>query len=484
MKYNKYYPFLLIAGCFLLLKLSNIGIRLSDTNIYFYTGHLLLQGKLLYKDVFFTNFPLFPYISSLYVLLTGGHLPFYYLTAPIEAVFTSFLIYLILLRQYKNALLPAVCTALYLFSFILLATTEHQTGVFLASFFAVASYYCYLEKKYLLTGIFIACAFMTKAYFLPILLTYVVLIFWTEKKRGGESNKKQIFTPHVILNLFQDRQYDILKFIGGFSLTVLVILLPTFLFARADFFRDVIDYSLTRSQGLSKMNILWFFLTHDILLVASLVYSIIMVRTYRFFGLLSIFGIMFIIFYKDIYYLYLNFMIPFLVLAFANLYQDIEKRVEMQKMILPTIIGIVLIINLFIYLNGYRNLEKLADADVARLTTTIKHIQAPSIYGSNGLTHAIAYLTDTPLVNKITDTNPNLFKKGFLNASTLTKQALDEKAVFITEGFYYPEIGVNQPVSDEVIDIKQLQNRKCSLLTSVPIQTEGQQNIISLITCN
>ena len=52
---KRYFPLFIITSIFLLLKLTNLGIRMSDTNIYFYTAYELLQGKILYKDIFFTN---------------------------------------------------------------------------------------------------------------------------------------------------------------------------------------------------------------------------------------------------------------------------------------------------------------------------------------------------------------------------------------------------------------------------------------------
>jgi len=503
---KKYLPFIILVSFFLILKITNLGIRLSDTNIYFYTGYSLLQGKVLYKDIFFTNFPLLPYVSSLYYLLTFKQLPLFYFTAAIEAAVTGFLLYQIALKQTKQVLLAAVNTAIYLFSFIILATSEHQTGVFLASLFAVASYYFYLEKKFLLTGIFISLALLTKAYFLPIFIAYIVM-FFLGFKRGGESEKKSRH-PGVplsgtigsqarhsglpagrhglsriswdsIASLQNDKLREVILFLIGFSLTIFIILLPSLFFAPNEFIKDVFQYSLTRSQGVDKTNILWFFITHDLLLFLTLIYSMIMVRKHLFFGLVSISGVIFFFLYQDIYYLYLNFLIPFLCLAFANFYQDIEKRLSLQRMVLPTIIFIFLTVNFFVYLSGYRNLQKFENLDV--LVQTIKQINPPSLYGINSLTPVLAYLSNKPLLNDIVDTNPNIYRKGFLNASTLTKQAIDEKSLFVVEGLSYPEMGVQQDITGEIFDVNQMKN--CRVVQSIPIKTEGAQNRINLVSC-
>lgn len=493
---KKYLPIIILISCFLLLKLSTLGIRISDTNVYFYTAYDLLRGRLLYKDVFFTNFPLFPYISSLYLLISGKQLLFYYSTAALESAATGFLIYLIVLKQTKKQLLGTVSAALYLFSFILLATTDHQTGVFLASLFAVASYYFFTEKKLLLTGIFIALALMTKAYFLPIFLTYAVLAGkegWERKGSRGEGIKK---TPVIsrseatrnpgIPRLWRGSprathfiRNDMVLFLIGFTATVGVILLPTFLFARQDFFRDVFAYSLTRSQGLSKVNILRFFVFHDLPLFASFLYSLVMIRKHLFFGVLSIFSLLFIIFYKDIYYLYLNFLVPFLCLAAVPLYQTIQKRIQVQVMILPTVITVFLLVNLGIYWTNYRTLAKVEHIDV--LVNAIKQAHPPSLYGENGITAALAYLSDTPLMYKRVDLNPNIFNKGYLNATELTKQALAEHSLIVAQGIYYPEYGVRQDATDGTYDVKLMKN--CRIIQALPVKTEGYQNRINLIRC-
>lgn len=471
---NRYLPFAIIACFFLLIKLSGLGIRLSDTNIYFYTGYQLLQGKMLYKDIFFTNLPLFPYISGIYALLTGGNLTFYYFTAAVEAVITGFLIYVIVIRQYRNTLLASLCSLLYLFSFMLLSTTDHQTGVFLASLFAVTSYYFYTEKKLLLSGICIALTLLIKAYFLPILLTYVIILLIQPHKKTEKGKP----LAHILSSIHAGQM---IHFSVGFAVTMLIVLLPTFLFAQRDFIRDVFEYSLTRSGGIPKIRIFWFFITHDLLITTSLIYSLIMIRKYTFFGVLSVLGLIFFILYKDIYYLYLNFLLPFLSIAFANLYSDLEKRLKLQQMVLLTIFAVCLMINLVIYLGGYRDLQRIHNID--QLVSTIKSINPPYLYGGNGVTPALAYLTDTPLVNPSVDMNANIFRKGFLNTEKLTREALENNAIFVGEGIDYPQFQVFQPITDEVIAIEQLQKNKCALVTTIPIKTEGPQNRINLITC-
>ncbi len=126
---KKFLPIVIVLASLLLYKAGNMGVRLSDTNIYFYTGYQILQGKILYKDIFFTNLPLLPYLSSLYFLLTGGNITLFFLTPIIEVSAVGFLIYSIAYKQHKSQSIAIFSSLIYLFSFIVLPS---EPGHFLS----------------------------------------------------------------------------------------------------------------------------------------------------------------------------------------------------------------------------------------------------------------------------------------------------------------------------------------------------------------
>lgn len=455
---KRYLPFLIPAFVFLFIKVSSSGIRLSDTNIYFYTGYQIIQGKILYKDIFFTNFPFLPYLSAVYFFILRGDLTAFFFTAVIETLAVGFVIYLIVLKKTKDILQSTLSAALYLFSFIILSTSDHQSGVFAASLFVVLSYFFYLKKRFLLTGVFLALALMTKAYFLPIFFAFIVFLF---------------------LKSFKKNRNSILYFGGGFFTTILVILLPSLLLARGDFFKDVFLYSLTRSQGLSKSEIFWFFITHDIILFVLLIFNLLAIRRRMLFGLISLFGIAFVILYKDIYFLYLNFFIPFLCLSFPFFNNFLQSKFQMQKYIIPSIISLFLLYNLISYFSGFQNIQKLPQ--FLDIVDTIKKENPKFLYGVNDLTPSLAYYTSTPLLGDVTDTNANIFRKGYLDAKRLSSDAIKSRTMLVTHGINYPEFGVRQDIIDEIFDVKILE--KCELKYSYPVRSEGYTNRINLFTC-
>lgn len=448
-------PFVILAAIFLYIKLTSLAIRSSDTNIYFYTAKEILNGKILYKDIFFTNFPIVPQVASFYFLLSSGNLLFYYFTATIETVITAGFLFLISYNETKSRWFASLISGMYLFSFIILATTQHQTGVFLATLFITVSYFFFRKDRTTLTGFFTGLALLTKAYTAPLFLAYFVFFAIRERNR-------------------------LASFLSG-TIIAGIMILPSLLLAPQELWHDVFEYSLTRSQGVSKANIFWFVMQHDILFVILLLTNIIMMKRQLFFGLFSLFGLLFFLFYKDTYYLYLVVLLPILVLSLPSLVKEIQQKFFIHHLMLPTILIPLTLYNLFAYYaNGYNTLQKLHDTQEM---IKVIHKEKPSaLYGVNSITPALAYLSDTPLLNGIIDTNDNIFRKGYLNATKLTKNAVRQHALLITEGVWYPQAGITQDVLTEIIDQKELK-KNCKHIKRFFFQSEGLTNAINFFRC-
>lgn len=452
---KKYIPLFLLIFIFFLLKLPQTQVRLSDTNIYFYTAHLILNGRILYKNIFFTNFPLVPYISSLYLFLSGSNLLLYYATAIFEIAIITSMIYFIVLKEGDSILFAFLSSFLYAFSFIVLVTSDHQTGIYIGCIFSLLAYIFLRSKRLIPCGIFLALSFMTKAYFLPIILSFFVF---------------SIFNSAFS---FCDKRKLFLSFLA----TSVLILLPFLLFSKNELITDVFRYSLTRGAGISKTNVAWFFILHDVFLFILILFNILQAKKNMFFAFVSVFSICFFLLYQDIYYLYLNFTVPFLCISSLYFFQAVQKK---YKNILPFFIVIFIIgfINALRYTSSYTTLQT-----VLQLDEVVKEIQKqkPSVlYGTNDITPALAFLTEVPMLDNVVDTNANIYRKKFLNAKTLTQKAIVQKAIIVAHGAYYPEIGVQQDAIDEIFDPMV---KSCTVIKSVPIIAEGIGNRLSLLRC-
>src|SRR3989344_6067421 len=445
-----------VISSFLIIKAVSNGVRLSDTNIYFNIAYQIFQGKLLYKDVFFSNFPFFSYVSSLYYFLMGKNIEFFYFTSSIEVAIITVFIYLIAYRKTKNFIASITSSLLYIFSFMILSTSDHQTGVFMASLFAVLSYYFLQEKKLLLSGVFIAMSFLTKAYFLPIILSlYGFLIF-----------KKDI--------------RKLIKFSIGIASASAIVLLPFILYAQKEFFSDIFGFSLTRPAGLSKMNIMWFFIIRDFPLFLLLLFNIVNIKKNILFGLISISSIIFFFGYQDIYYLYLNFLTPFLCISFYEFYFFFTRKLNLQKMVIPSIIFFFAFYNLFIYLSSYRDLGKLHGID--RITKKILEEKPDFLYGANDITPLLLVLTGIPPLENVNDAHEYFFTRNVYNKEFLTNKAVKNKTIVIAHGANYPQYNIKQDILDNIF-VKETIYKSCKNILSVPVLSEGNTNRINLFKC-
>ncbi len=431
-----------------------MGVRLSDTNIYFLTGKELLSGKILYKDIFFTNFPLIPYIASFYYLISGGNLLFYYFTAVLEISITSGIIYYLAFKESTSRLTATTTLAIYLFSFMILSTSSHQSGVFLAALFGVISYFFFTKKNFYLVGVFTALALLTKAYSLPLLMSYVLFYILQNRKA-------------------------LIKFFAGGSVTASIILLPSLVFASHFLFLDVFAYSLTRSEGLSKGGIIYFLIQHDFLFVSLLFSCIVLNYKKSFLGFFALFSLAFFFMYKDVYYLYLNVTLPLIILSFPLVIKQLTEKLSLNRFMIPTIVLIFTFYNFFSYFNGFNNLQIIPINQIVEL---LKENKISTIYGVNGIAPAISYKSTIPLLNGIIDTNDSIFRKGYLNATTLTHEAIKKHSGIITIGAWYPEAGIEQDVLTETVNKKLLTNN-CHLLQRFPFHSEGIINSINVFSC-
>jgi len=453
---KKIIPLLFLIIIFLILKAANNEIRLSDTNSYFNNAYQIMHGKILYKDIFFSNFPLFSYISSFYYFLTAGNIGLFFFTSTIEVAIITSLIYFISYGKTKSYVVSITSSFLYILSFMVLSTSDHQTGVFTASLFAVLSYFFMQERKFIMSGIFIAGALFTKAYFLPIFLSFFLYIAIKREWR------------------------NLLRFGVSFAITALIILLPPLIQAPRQLISDIFGFSLTRPAGISKINIMWFFIVRDFPFFILLLFNIVNFRKSVFFGLISIFSILFFFGYQDVFYLYLNFMAPFLCLSFYEIYFFLKNKLNLQGLVIPTIIFILILLNLFDYLSSYKNLGKIENFD--KIISTINSENPKFLYGVNDITPALVVITKIPALEDINDAHEYFFTRNIYDKKFLTDKAIKTKTIIIAHGAEYPENNIKEDILDNIF-VKESIYKECKNILSVPVFAEGDVNRINLFKC-
>lgn len=366
------------------------------------------------------------------------------------------MIFYIVLRKFQEFLLATLSAFVYLFSFLVFTTSDHQTGVFLASIFAVFGYLFFENHKPFFVGIACALMILVKAYFLPVLLTFAFFL------------------------LLRRRYYSFIKFLGGGIATTLLILLPFLIFTPSEFFSQVFGYSLMRGEGIPKFEVGQFFVFHDFLFFSILIFNLIFIRVRPLFGLFSIFSLSFFFVYKDIYYLYLNFAAPFVALSFPYFYKFVTKKIFLHTYALPTLLLLLFSANA---IWSYSQFHSLGQVDgIENIVSDVRRLKPDYVYGNNDIAPAVSHLSSIPQLEGIIDTNQNMFRSGVLDVDEITNAAVASKTVLILHGAYYPQANVVNDVFTEIVDGEVIA-QECQLFKRYPVHAEGVTNVLVLWHC-
>lgn len=426
----------------------------TDANVYLYYADQLTKGALLYKDLYMTNFPLVPYVSIIYSLLTLHSVHGFYLTASVEALLSSVVLYCIVNKLYRNSMISSIASVFYLTTFLVFSSANHQNGVLLAVLLFNAGYLSYLHKRYILSGIFLGMTLMAKAYMLPIILALFIYISIKEKNR-------------------------LAAVLAGCFGSVCLLLLPTLILTPKEFIEQVFGYSLSRAAGFDKGSILLSLLINDPLVVLLLFYTLFRWRSLRFPALATVCVMIFLLFYQDLYLLYFNIFVPLAVIALGDLLATLKKQTK-QVGVIVAVVSFIFIVQGFTL---YRYLTSINDfmtiPDINEFTQIVKNTNPDFLYGEYGIVQGISYLSGIPMLEGTSDTNRKLFLSGVLNKEMITRKINDSKTTLI---LYSIGDSFNLATQSAIVDWEQLKNH-CSVTHSQPFKTSIPQTKIAVVKC-
>lgn len=441
---------------FLGLKYLTLGIRISDTGVYVLTAHALSHGQKLYSDIFFTNAPLYPQLMRIYLWFMRGDLRSVFGVAPYEAV--SIVIMLTLIARKKGVHgVPLIMTPIvFLYSFMIFATTDHATGVLTSMIFVVGGWLCITYRRYVIAGLLLAVAIGVKAYVAPICVGLLV-VTWFQNTRSATS--MMLACAGMLVCIFA----------------------PTLIEAHRAFFEQLFGYSLTRPGSVHKWSMLQFAVTHDWILAVGVLIALYPKKPLRIETLAVLFQLVFLTIYADVYYYYLLTIAPFAVIALVHALHHISLSYRYWYYVAVAVVLCSSTLAVYRYYDGhYDAIQSIQDIDT--LTERILYLKPRALYGDMDVVPALAYLTNIPVVANQIDTNATLFLAGRLDAKKLTYQAIAERAIIITHGAYYPQSSVNEPLLSFAVDKASIR-KHCSIDSMHPALTESGANRIVIWTC-
>jgi hypothetical protein len=453
-----YYFFVLI---FLIIKITNIRFKFSDENTYFYMAKLILNGNLPYRDFFFASPPLQIYLIALFMLFIKENYILLKLIPVISSIITSKFLFLIVKNRFniKNALYSSI---FYLFSSVVLLTSDHSTGIHLTVMFLLISIFLINKKKYVFAGIFCSFAILTRLYALFVFAGIFIYLFYRKKKESI----KFLFSNFFIIMLV--------------SLFFMIISNGTFI-DNILFFR----FNLIKITGIPKLRILKFFIKSDFLIVLFLIFYLIKTKKSKiiiFYSIL-IFLMIFYIVYQDLYYLYLGLIIPFLSIFSALGLDSLTKKIKSKNFRFLFLFVIFLFIILFSSLNYFLNHASASEIYFLNdITSYIKENSKPdeTIYGNFEVTPLVALISNRKIINNYADTNDKNFITNRIKINKITKE-LNKVKFIVLKGIIKSNGEFRQDY--EIVENKFLLEN-CKIKNKYILKKDYSSNIVILFDCN
>ncbi|MFZ2769994.1 MAG: glycosyltransferase family 39 protein [Minisyncoccia bacterium] len=375
----------------------------------------ILDGSIPYKDFFTADPPFFIYTITLFKTFIGSNIILFIVFPVLLDSLSAIIIYLIIKeKEFKFAFLGPI---LYLFSFTVLSTSDYVTGAELMISLMLLALYTEVSKKHFWSGVFWALACLCKLYAAPALIG--VLVYKMYKKEFVEL--KQII-------------------IGGLIAT-LIVLLPFIIMAPKELFYDLIIHQFRRPIGINKWGVLEFFISLEwFILLVGIIGAFISKNKIWVVSLLS--SIVFFLVYRDLYYLYLHLLIPFIILLTVELVDFLDSKAQEFSLAFIIFFIFISIFPVSTYSNTIKNQGVFVNPE--EIVEALK--TAPDsfpVYGVQEVAPLVALLANKNIAQNIIDTNTQNFASGTHNRDKISKEVVKDGVYLIARVGEYPEQNIH-----------------------------------------
>ncbi len=405
---KKVFVFLSIL-IFLTYKLTSLEYRFGDQNAYFYMARAILEGNIPYRDFILADPPLLVYLLSITKKIIGDNVLLFSALPPLFDVLSSFILYIYLTR--KKISFSFLAPAIYLFSFLILSTSDYVTGLHLVLFLInLALLY---EKKPKVAGIFWGLATLIKLYSIP---GFMIFFIWSFKNKN--------------------RKY-FLKLLISYCLTGLAVMLPFLLISPEHVIDQIIVHQFNRPAGIAKLNVFYFFFIQDFPLIIFGVTGLIWKKNWQIL-ILFLSWILFYLIFKDLYYVYLGILTPWLTIGLINFLEALKNKWHINNMGHKLSISLILLIFMshLPALHFYQTKIKLDGKFIQakEVSQFVNNLEpALPLYGSHEVAPLIALLTNKPLFNNYLDTNAQIFASGALDKKKVSLETVESGIYLLTK---------------------------------------------------
>ncbi|MFH0862693.1 MAG: glycosyltransferase family 39 protein [Candidatus Altiarchaeota archaeon] len=177
-------PFLLLLFLFLGLKTLAFNYAISDENNLFYFGKLISEGRVPYRDFFFSHPPLGIMVNGLIFGVFGFNLVILKSVAILSVAGASVFLFLTVLEAFGRTT-AIIASATFLFSYVGLRVSSHPMGSDLAVLFMSWSLYMFWKGRYLQSGLLVGVACMSGLYSAALAGAYVIFFLLRRRDVAG-----------------------------------------------------------------------------------------------------------------------------------------------------------------------------------------------------------------------------------------------------------------------------------------------------------
>jgi hypothetical protein len=432
---------LFFITAFILFKLSNLDFRFGDGNAYIYMAYEILGGSIPYKDFFLADPPVFVLILTFFKVFFGNHLLLFQILPIFAESLTALFLYL-LLKKLSNPY-AFLAPAFYLFSFSILATSNFFTGVQFVVLFVVSAMLLYEYDKRAASGVFWALACLSKLYAVPAFVGFAAYLIF----------KKE----------------PVQKMLIGFFGASFAITIPFIIVSPRNFFDYTFFHHLRRPYGISKLSTLSLYASKEwmILILGFIGFFLAKKKSIAVSFALSA---LFLLAFKDLYYLYLNILLPFLIISVFYFIEKIGSPANGNKTAFWIFIAIYCAFaaqSVLTYQKEYKDQGKFPNTK--EITEYIKTLpEGVELYGGHEIAPVMALMADRKLFENMIDTNTQVFSAKTIDVKKLSERAVEKGIYLIAKTDDYPEYKIYDFGFEGFFD-KDVFKNSCSEIKRFPV---------------
>lgn len=447
------------AACagFLIYKLHFLTFRYGDPNLYFYYAGHLFGGLIPYRDFFMADPPAFVLALAAIKLFIGQHW-LWLQASPIFLHIVAAVMLYVISRKWKNPL-SFLAPLFYLFSFSTLANSDYATGEELMIVFTLLALWLWDNRHIKSSALLWAMAGLTKLFAGAGLIGFFIFSLF-------EKERKKL----LVLAL------------TGIAATA-VFMLPFILLSPGNALYSIVISHLSRPAGLDKAAVFAYFFQREWLLLILAAPGFMLTKKKLvlgpFLGLL-----VFFLLFSDVYYLYFQTLLPFLVLAataFLGWIWSSYKNGPAYSLMLITAYVLFMGVSITFYHNNWLAQGKFSNA--GSISAAVAGLpESYPLYGDYTATPLIALMSGRQIYKNYVDTDTIWFWAGRLDKEKIGREAAKDGVYLVARITDYPELGIKDTGFEEYFS-RGIFDSYCKRVLDFPSESQGQDNKLAVYRC-